>query len=112
MMRYSVRPRDQILLKGCGFLSFTKYMSINIDEYISKKLSNKYIQKLLDHAYEISATDALKTVSKRAIHKTVETVSDLIGNKIADKIAIISIISPHNSSATVRNETEKIKHDK
>ena len=51
MMRYSVGPRDQILLKGCGFLSFTKYMSINIDEYISKKLSNKYTQKLLDHAY-------------------------------------------------------------
>ena len=33
---------------------------------MSKKLSSKYSQKLLDHAKQ-SATDALKTASKRAI---------------------------------------------
>ena len=31
-------------------------------------------------------TDALKTVSKRAIQKTAEATGGLIGNKIADKI--------------------------
>ena len=48
-------------------------------------LSNMYSQKLLDSAKKY-ATDALKTVSKRAIQKTAEAAGDLIGNKIADKI--------------------------
>ena len=33
-----------------------------------------------------SATDAIKTASKRAIQKTAEATGDLVGNKIADKI--------------------------
>ena len=37
-----------------------------------------------------SATDAVKTASKRAIQKTAEATGDLIGNKIADKITNIS----------------------
>ena len=39
-MRYSVKTRDRIYVKGYGFLPFAKYMS--------KNLSNKYSQKLLD----------------------------------------------------------------
>ena len=42
-------------------------------------------QKLLDHAKK-SATDALKTSSKRAIQQTTEETGDLIGNKIANAI--------------------------
>ena len=37
-----------------------------------------------------STTDAIKTASKRAIHKTAEATGDLIGNKIADKITGVS----------------------
>ena len=37
-----------------------------------------------------STTDAIKTVSKRAIQNTAEATRDLIGNKIADKITNIS----------------------
>ena len=37
MTRYSVQPRDQIFVKGYGFLSFAK----NIDKNISKNLSSK-----------------------------------------------------------------------
>ena len=37
-----------------------------------------------------SATDAIKTASKRAIQKTVEATGDLVGNKIADKRASVS----------------------
>ena len=48
-------------------------------------MSNKYSQKLVDTAKK-SATDAIKTASKRAIPKTAEATRDLIGNKIADKI--------------------------
>ena len=47
-------------------------------------MSNKYGQKIIDTTKK-SATDAIKTTSKRAIQKTVEATGDLIGNKIADK---------------------------
>ena len=47
-------------------------------------MSNKFSQKLVDTAKK-SATDTIKTASKRAIQKTAE-VTDLIGNKLADKI--------------------------
>ena len=80
-MRYSIEPRDRIYVKGYGCLSFAKNMG--------KNLSNKYGQKLLDST-KISATDAMKTASKRAIQKTAEETGYLIGNKIADKMTSIS----------------------
>ena len=80
-MRYSIEPRDRIYVKGYGFLSFAKNMS--------KSLSNRYGQKLLDSAKK-STTDAIKTASKRAIQKTAEATDDLIGNKIAEKITSVS----------------------
>ena len=52
-------------------------------------MSNKHSQKLLDSA-EKSTTNAIQTASKRAIQKTAEATSDLIGNKIADRITSIS----------------------
>ena len=48
-------------------------------------MSNKYSQKLVDTAKN-SATDGIKTASKREIQKTAEATGDLVGNKIADKI--------------------------
>ena len=48
-MCYSAGPRERIYVKGYEFLSFAKNMS--------KTLSNKYGQKLLDSA-EKSTTDA------------------------------------------------------
>ena len=77
MMQHSFQPRDQIFLKGYGFLSFAKD--------INKNLSGKYSQNLLDHAKE-SATDTVKTIIKRVIQETAETAGYLISNKIADKI--------------------------
>ena len=71
-MRYSIEPRDKKYVKGYGFLSFAK----NID----KNISSKYSQKLLDIAKK-SATDVIKTASKRAIQKTAATTRDLIGNR-------------------------------
>ena len=72
---------------------------------IIKNLSSKYSQKLLHHA-KLSATDALKTPSVKAIQKTAEATGDLIGNKIADKITKVSKNLPHNDSETVANEEE------
>ena len=50
-------------------------------------MSGKYSQKVLDQAKK-SATDALKTSSKRSIPKTGGATGDLIGNKIADVVAM------------------------
>ena len=72
-MRYSIEPRDRAYVKGYGFMSFARSMS------------NKYGKKLVDTAKK-SATDAIKTASKRAIQKTAESAGDLVGNEIADKI--------------------------
>ena len=66
---------------------------------ISNNLSGKYSQKLLDHAKQ-SATDTLKTDPERLIEKAAEVTGDLIGNKIADKITIVSKTSPQNNSVT------------
>ena len=54
-------------------------------------MSGKYSQKLLYHAKQ-SATDALKTTSRKVIQKTAEAAGDLIGNRIADEVTKISKI--------------------
>ena len=76
-MRYSLEPRDRVYVKGYGFMCFARSMS------------NKYGKKLVDTAKK-SATDAIKTASKRAIQKTAEATGNLVDNKIADKITSVS----------------------
>ena len=95
-MRYSIEPRD---VKGYGLLSFDKKMG--------KSLSDKYGQNLIDSAKK-SATDAVKTASKREIQKTAETTGDLIGNKIADKIASVS--KKHNINNNNNEDVELTTH--
>ena len=85
---------------------FTRNIGKNIDKDISKNLSSKYSQKPLDHAKE-SATDALKTISRRAIQKTAEATGDLISNKIVYKITRLSKTSPQNNSVTNEEEISK-----
>ena len=82
-------------------------MNNNIGKYISKNLCS---QKLLDHPKQ-SATDVLKTASKRAIQKTAEANSGLIVIRIADKITKVSRKFTQNSSETVTNKTENIGLD-
>ena len=74
---------------------------------MSKSLSNKYGQNLLDSAKKFT-TDAIKTASKRAIQKTAETTGDLIDNKIADKI---TSISKKNSASELRNNDDETKEE-
>ena len=76
-MHYSIKPGDRRYVKGYGFLSFAKN--------IGKNMSSKCSQKLVGSAKN-SATDAIKSASKRAILKTAGATGDLIGNKNADKI--------------------------
>ena len=63
MRRDSVQPKDQIFVKGYGFLSFAKNMVKSIGKNESKKLSGKYSQKFVNRAKQ-SATDTLKATQK------------------------------------------------
>ena len=103
MTRYSVQPRDIMLVKVYGFLSFAKNTGKNRAKNISNNLSGKCSQKLIDHAKK-SETDVLVTSSKRVIQKTDQATGDLIGNKIANTI---TKSSQDNNSETVTNEHDK-----
>ena len=81
MTHYLVQPRDRIFVKDYGILSFAENIGQNIGKNISRNLSNKNSQKLPDHAKQ-SATDALKTASKRVIQKAAEAASNLICHTI------------------------------
>ena len=106
MMRYSVQPKDQIFVKGYEFLSFAIKMGKNIGKDWSKNLSDKYDQKLLDHAKQ-SVTDAIRTSSKRVIQKTAEGTGDFIDNKIDNRVTKVSKNSKQNNSETVTNDHDK-----
>ena len=106
MMHYSVQPRDEIFVKGYGFLSFAKNIGKNVGKNISKSLCGKYSQKVLDHAKQ-SATDAFKTILKREIPKTAEATGNLIGYKIANIITKVSKNSQQNNPETVKAEHDK-----
>ena len=74
-MRYSTEPRFRKHVKGYVFLSF------------ARKFGNNYGKKLMDTTTK-TGIDAAKTASKRVVQKTAKA-TDLIGNKIADKITSI-----------------------
>ena len=81
-------------------------MGTNTGKNICKNISSKYSQNRLDHARQ-SATDTLKTASKREIQKTTEATGDLISNKIAEKVTKVSKKLTKNNSETAKNEHDK-----
>ena len=52
----------------------------------ARKFCDRYGKKLLDTATK-TGIDAAKSASKRVVPKTAEATGDLIGNKIAHKVA-------------------------
>ena len=81
---------------------------------MGKSLNSKYGQKLLDRAKK-STADAIEIPSKRVIQKTAEATSDLIGNKIADKIASVLKKSNNNNNNKKKkknNDVELTAHKK
>ena len=84
-MPYSIQPRDQVFVKGYGFLLFAKCMGKNIGKIISKNLSGTYSQELLDHVKK-SATDALKTTSEKVFQEIAEATGHLFAIKITNKL--------------------------
>ena len=97
-MRYSIETRDRVYMKGYGFTSFARSMS------------NKYAKKLVDTAKK-SATDSIKTASKRAIQRNAEATGDLVGNIIADKITSVSKKST-KKLPTIDEDVELATHKK
>ena len=77
-----------------------------MDKNISKNLSSNYSKKLLDHV-KWSATDAIKTISKRVIQKIAEATGDFNCNKIANRIMKVLKNSKQNKSDTITNENDK-----
>ena len=51
-----------------------------------KKMSNKYGRKILDKSMD-AVKDFAKIAGKKVLTKSAEATGDLIGNKIADRIA-------------------------
>ena len=110
MMRYSVQPRDQILVKGDWSLYLMKMWEKNIGKDISKNLTSKYSQKLLDHPKRL-ATDAIKTALKRQLKKKKHKKTSRSNwwfddDEIANKITKTSKYSPQNTSESVKSEVE------
>ena len=60
-----------------------------MDKNISNNLSVKIARNFLIMVKK-SATEALKTSSKKVIQKTAEATDDLISNKIVDRITKVS----------------------
>ena len=89
----------KVYVKGYGFTSFARSMS------------NKYGKKLVDTTKK-SATDAIKTASKRAIQKAAEATGDLIGNKVADKITSVSKKKSTKKLPTIDEDAELSTHKK
>ena len=85
MRCYLIELRDQTFAKGYGFFIFAEHIGKIQVKNASKNFKSKYSQKLLDHAQQ-SATDALKTASRRPIQETAKPTNDLTYNKIADEI--------------------------
>ena len=81
-------------------------MGKNIGKNITKNVSVKYSQIILVHANQ-SATEALKTTSKRVIQETVEATDGLISNEIADRVTKTSRTSSQNNPETIKNEHDK-----
>ena len=74
MTCYSVEPRTRKYVTGCGFFSF------------GRNLSNKYGRQLLDNATK-TGLDALKSASKKLVHKSAEAEQfNLLEKKSLNKL--------------------------
>ena len=92
-MRYSSEPRERRYIKGYGFLSFSEKFSnkygkklMNTAIKTGTNFNSKYAKKLTDLVIK-TGKDFSTIAGKKIVHKSAEATGDLIGNKIADKIA-------------------------
>ena len=77
MTRYSVKRRDEIFVKGYGFLSFAKKMGKDNDKNISKNLTVKQKTSWL---YQNNRYSYAWNCLQKAVQKTTDTTDDLTAN--------------------------------
>ena len=70
-----------------------------------------HLNRLLKYGLNLHR-DAFKSSSKRAIQRTTKGTSDLMWNKIADKVTKVWKTLPQINSETVANEAENIWIDR
>ena len=93
-MRYSTEPKYRKYVKGYGFLSF------------ARTFWDKYGKKLMDTATKLRI-DAAEATSKKVAQKIAKVTGDLTGNKIADKITLVSK-RKNEEKEDETNETQEI----
>ena len=91
-MTYSLEPHYRRSVQEQGFMSFArnignKYVRKIFDKSldVGKSMKKKYGKKILDNSLS-AGKDFAKIAGKKVLTKSAEATSDLIGNKIADRI--------------------------
>ena len=102
-MCYSAQPKDRIFVKGYEFLFLAKNIGKNNGKNKIKTYGVNTVKNVLIMLKK-SATIELKTASEEGVQKRTGATGDWIGNKIANKIAKMSVDSPQNNLETVTNE--------
>ena len=91
-MRFPLEPHYRRYVQGQGFMSFAKNIGNKYGRKIfdksidvGKSMEKKYGKKILDNSLS-TGKDFPKIAGKKVLTKSAEATSDLVGNKIADRI--------------------------
>ena len=113
-MRYSLEPHYRRYVQGQGFMSFTRNIgneySIKIFDKIldvGKSMKKKHGKKILDNSLS-AGKDFAKIAGKKVLTKNAEATSDLIGNKIADRITKRTRNKAQKEDDRIMEETQEI----
>ena len=112
-MRYSLEPHYRRYVQGQGFMSFAR----NIGNKYSIKIFDKSLdvgksmkknaKKILDNILS-AGEDFAKIAGKKVLTKNAEATGDLVGNKIADRIAKRTRNKAQKEDDRIMEETQEI----
>ena len=103
-----IENRINITLIISKSVKYKKWHAVQFNVEMGK---NIHLNWFLKYALNLH-TDAFKSSSKRAIQRTTKGTSDLMWNKIADKVTKVWKTLPQINSETVANEAENIRFDR
>ena len=113
-MRYSLESSYRRYLQGQGFMSFArnignKYGRKIFDKSIDvgKSMKKKYGKKILDNSLS-AGKDFAKIAGTKVLTKSADATSDLIGNKIADRITKSTRNKAQKEDDRIMEETQEI----
>ena len=95
-MRYSLEPHYRRYVQGQGFMSF------------ARNIGNKYGKKIFEVGKSIKNKYGKKIAGKKVLTKSAEATSDLIGNKIADRITKSARNKEQKEDDRIMEETQEI----